>query len=87
MTGGAGSVKIHGSYVPVLAEVESLHMLSAHADASEIIEWLKKFASPPKATFITHGEPEASDMLRKRIEEELGWKCMVPEHAEQVRLQ
>ncbi|MGD9725002.1 MAG: MBL fold metallo-hydrolase RNA specificity domain-containing protein [Alphaproteobacteria bacterium] len=87
MTGGAGSVKIHGSYVPVLAEVENLHMLSAHADASEIIEWLKKFASPPKTTFITHGEPEASDMLRKRIEEELGWKCMVPEHAEQVRLQ
>lgn len=87
MTGGVSSVKIHGSYVPVLAEVENLHMLSAHADASEIIGWLRQFASPPKTTFITHGEPEASDMLRKRIEEELGWKCMVPEHAEQVRLQ
>jgi metallo-beta-lactamase family protein len=87
MTAGATSVKIHGQYVPVRAEVANLHMLSAHADADEIMGWLRNFERPPKLTFITHGEPDASDALRHRIEEELGWSCLVPEHRESVELQ
>lgn len=87
MTGGADRVKIHGAYVPIHAEVENLHMLSAHADAKEIMAWLRNFESPPKMTFITHGEPEASDALRHRIEEDLGWSCLVPEYREATVLQ
>src|SRR3546814_13415317 len=71
MTAGAERVKIHGSYVPVRAEVANLHMLSAHADADEIIAWLGKFERPPRRPFVVHGEPEASDSLRHRIEEGL----------------
>ena len=76
---GAQKVKIHGSYHAVRADVDNLDMLSAHADADEILGWLKNFETPPRMTFITHGEPEASDALRLRIEEELGWECTVPE--------
>jgi metallo-beta-lactamase family protein len=61
-------------------------MLSAHADADEIMRWLRGFRTPPRTTFITHGEPTASDTLRHRIEEELGWPCLVPEHGQQVDL-
>jgi metallo-beta-lactamase family protein len=86
MVAGAESVKIHGHYVPVRAEVANLAMLSAHADAEEIMAWLRDFEAPPRMTFITHGEPTASDALRHRIEEELGWACRVPEHGETVRL-
>jgi metallo-beta-lactamase family protein len=86
MVRGAKSVKIHGEYVPVRAEVDNLSMLSAHADADEIIAWLKGFARPPRATFVTHGEPDAADALRRRIEEELGWSARVPEHGERVPL-
>ena len=86
MTGGADVVKIHGGYVPVRAEVDNLHMLSAHADADEIIGWLANFARPPRRTFITHGEPAASDALRRRIEGQLGWPCVVPEYRDQVEL-
>ena len=60
--------------------------LSAHADDDEILRWLKGFKTPPRTTFITHGEPSASDALRKRIEEELGWTCVVPDHGQQVDL-
>jgi hypothetical protein len=45
-----------------------------------------RFKSPPRRTFVTHGEPAAADALRHRIEEELGWPVMVPEHAESVEL-
>jgi metallo-beta-lactamase family protein len=86
MMAGAESIKIHGAYVPVRAEVRNLGMLSAHADADEILRWLRDFKKPPRMTFITHGEPAASDALRHRIEEELGWPCMVPDHGQKCDL-
>lgn len=86
MVAGADSIKIHGQYVPVRAEVTNLEMLSAHADADEILRWLKGFKIPPRQTFITHGEASASDALRKRIEKELGWTCAIPDHGQQVDL-
>ena len=86
MMAGAESVKIHGEYVPVRAEVSNLDMLSAHADADEILRWLRGFKAAPRMTFITHGEPAASDALRHRIEEELGWPCLVPDHGQKVEL-
>jgi metallo-beta-lactamase family protein len=86
MIGGVESIKIHGEYVPVRAEVENLAMLSAHADADEILRWLGGFERAPRMTFITHGEPTASDALRHRIEEELGWPCTIPEQAQKVIL-
>ena len=86
MTGGAKTVKIHGGYVPIHADVENLHMLSAHADADEIMTWLGHFEAPPRRTFITHGEPAASDALRRRIEEALGWSCDVPAYKDRADL-
>jgi metallo-beta-lactamase family protein len=86
MVAGANSIKIHGEYLPVRAEVHNLSMLSAHADADEILRWLGRFEKPPRMTFISHGEPTASDALRRRIEEELGWQCRVPEHLERAAL-
>jgi metallo-beta-lactamase family protein len=86
MIAGADSIKIHGQYVPLRAQVAQLENLSAHADGAEILDWLSHFDAPPKQTFITHGEPDAADALRKRIEEELGWHCRVPEYFESVEL-
>jgi metallo-beta-lactamase family protein len=48
--------------------------------------WLRGFKTPPRRTFVTHGEPVAADALRHRIEEELGWNCRVPDYLEQDRL-
>ncbi len=84
---GAKEVKIHGEHVRVRAEIVNLHMLSAHADADEILAWLRKFKKAPRLTFVTHGEPPAADALRHRIEEELGWSCLVPEQGQTAELQ
>lgn len=80
MIAGAEQIKIHGAYIPVRAEVQDLNMLSAHADSDELIAWLRNFRRPPKQTFLTHGEPAASDALRRRIEEELHWSVSVPSY-------
>jgi len=86
MLAGADEIKIHGAWHKVRAEVLNLHMLSAHADANEIMRWLSGFEAPPRRTFIVHGEPDASDTLRHRIQDELGWDCEVPEQGQQVDL-
>lgn len=83
---GAESVKIHGEYVDIRAEVASLNNLSAHSDWSETLRWLSNFASEPKMTFITHGEPKGSDHLRRKITERLGWACHVPDYLERYSL-
>lgn len=87
MLAGAESIKIHGKYVPLRAQVVQIDNLSAHADADEILTWLGHFSVPPKMVFITHGEPDAADALRKRIESERGWHCMVPEYRETFALE
>jgi metallo-beta-lactamase family protein len=86
MTSGAETIKLHGQYIAVRAKVENLQMLSAHADAGEIIAWLRHFRAPPKMTFLTHGEPAAADALRRRIAEELGWPCSVPDYRDEAAL-
>lgn len=81
-------IRIHGEDVPVRAEVARVGSLSAHADAGEILDWLKGFASDgvPRTAFITHGEPAAADALRLRIETELTWACHVPDRLETASL-
>jgi metallo-beta-lactamase family protein len=77
---GAASIKMFGEYVPVRAEVASLDNLSAHADWSEILDWLGGFERAPRTTFLTHGEPAAADALRIRIGDKLGWTTRLPEY-------
>ncbi len=84
---GAESVKIHGEYVPVRAEVQTLSNLSAHADYAETMGWLDGFETPPRQTFITHGEPTAADALRRGIEETRHWRCLVPDYLQSVHLE
>ncbi|WP_096663279.1 MBL fold metallo-hydrolase RNA specificity domain-containing protein [Polaromonas sp. AET17H-212] len=86
IAGGSPTVRIFGEDVPVRAEVAMLDDLSAHADAAEIVSWLKGFKAPPKQTFITHGEPAAADAMRQRIERELHWKVHMPFYLETVLL-
>ncbi|HEX6833492.1 MAG TPA: MBL fold metallo-hydrolase [Rudaea sp.] len=86
LLGGAASLRIHGADVPVRAEVATLSSLSAHADADEIIDWLRQFRAPPRRTFVTHGEPAAADALRQRIAHELHWDVEVPEDRRTVEL-
>ena len=86
MLNGAETIKIHGEYVPVRAEVARIDNFSAHADYAEILAWLGHF-EPPRQIFVTHGEPKAADALRHRIEEKLGWRTRVPEYLETARLE
>ena len=80
LVAGATDVKIHGEYVPVRAQVSQLEGFSGHADSDELVGWLRGFSKAPRQTFVVHGEPDAADALRVRIQDELGWRVRVPQH-------
>jgi metallo-beta-lactamase family protein len=86
MLAGEPTIRIHGEEVPVRAEVISLPGYSAHADAAQLLDWLRTAQSPPRAVYLNHGEPAAADALRQRIERELGWKVTVPRLGQRVAL-
>ena len=80
MIGGKGEIKVFGESIPVNAEVQVLSNMSAHADYDEILDWLKNFNHHPRKIFITHGEPEAANALKEKIETRFKWRCVVPEY-------
>lgn len=83
---GVDELKIHGQYVPVRAKVRKLEGLSAHADYPELLEWLSPVGLAPQRVFVTHGEPAASDAMRRRLHERFGWDPIVPDHGSCYRL-
>jgi metallo-beta-lactamase family protein len=86
LTEGASEVKIHGALVQVRARIRQIDSMSAHADAGEILRWLRGFKRAPRATYIVHGEPSAAAALQGRITAELGWPADVAAHLQHVPL-
>ncbi|HEY3485503.1 MAG TPA: MBL fold metallo-hydrolase [Ilumatobacteraceae bacterium] len=74
---GARTLRVFGEDIPVRAHVVQLESLSAHADADELIGWLRAAPRPPAEVRVVHGEPIAAETLRRRIEHELGWHAVV----------
>ncbi len=83
---GATSVKIHGQYVRVRAEICDLTGFSVHADADELVGWLRTADREPHGVFVVHGEPQASAALADRIERELDWTAVRPAMGERLSL-
>jgi metallo-beta-lactamase family protein len=79
-------VKIYGDFVPIRAQVAALEQFSDHADPTELLEWLRTFRNRPAATYLVHGEPDASGQLREVIENELGWKVEIAKYLEKIQL-
>ncbi|MDF1666699.1 MAG: MBL fold metallo-hydrolase [Planctomycetota bacterium] len=75
---GASEIKVHGKYIPVKAEVFQTDAISAHADQTELLNWLDSIEKRPKGVYLVHGEPAASDELRRRIEESMQFRVRIP---------
>lgn len=74
---GAPEIKIRGKYYPVLAKVLEIQGLSAHGDQTDLLNWLSELKRPPQKVFLVHGENQAADELRIKIQEKYGFHCTV----------
>jgi metallo-beta-lactamase family protein len=80
LASGSPTIRLHGKDLPVAAEIVQLSSASAHADGKQLLAWLQKMPQAPAQVYVVHGEREASDVLRQRIERELHMRAVVPEH-------
>jgi metallo-beta-lactamase family protein len=83
---GARSLKMHGRYVAVRAEVSQVGAFSVHADQPELLAWLRRAPRAPDNVYLVHGEPAAASALEALVERELGFTTAVPNDGERVRL-
>jgi metallo-beta-lactamase family protein len=79
IVGGKEEIRLFGETIPVRATIKMLNNMSAHADYSEILGWLKNFNHTPRRVFITHGEAAAAHALKEKIHTQYGWQCTVPD--------
>jgi metallo-beta-lactamase family protein len=90
---GARAVKLDGQVRQVRCRVRSISGFSAHADESELLEWLHHFTtgrakgSPgyPRTVFLVHGDPDAQIAIAPKVQA-LGLDVHVPHWREQVEL-
>lgn len=84
---GTGEVRILGEVFPVRARIERIDGFSAHADRDELAAWFRTASAPPRHTFVTHGEPEASGSLVNLIGSQFGWQASAPAYNDRVVLE
>ncbi len=75
---GAKEIKMHGKYYQVAAKILEIQGLSAHGDQKDLVNWLSALENKPETVFLVHGENEAADELRIKIQERYGFKCTIP---------
>jgi len=83
---GKKIVRIFGEDIAVKADIRTINCYSAHADQTGLLEWAKKFTSPPREIFVVHGEPESSNTLARLLKTELGLNVSVPMWQQVVEL-
>lgn len=83
---GDSEIKFFGQFRQVRCNIRSISTLSSHGDREEMMDWLRKFNSPPKTIFLNHGEPHQTEALRVKIQHELHWNVIVPKLQETFEL-
>jgi metallo-beta-lactamase family protein len=64
---GAASVRIQGEEIKVAARVCQIDLYSGHADAGELVTWVKERLPVSRNVFLTHGEDEGLKGLERRL--------------------
>ncbi len=67
ISNGASDVRIHGKEFKVRAAIRKLGNYSAHADQSELIDWLVERQPVAGGVFLNHGDDEARKELRNLL--------------------
>jgi metallo-beta-lactamase family protein len=90
---GAKTVRLDGGVREVKCRIKSISGFSAHADESELLDWIGNFAAGrrpgepgyPKQVFLVHGDPEAQVAIAPKVSA-LGFEVHVPHWRERLTL-
>ncbi len=90
---GEKTVKLDGQPHQVRCQIRSISGFSAHADESELLDWLGHFGSGkrsgdagfPRRVFLVHGDPDAQAALEPKVQA-LGFDTVIPHWHQVVEL-
>ena len=90
---GARTVRLDGQVHEVKCRIRSISGFSAHADESELLDWLRNFGAGkkagdpgyPRTVFLVHGDPEAQLAIEPKVQA-LGFTVHIPRWRETVAL-
>jgi metallo-beta-lactamase family protein len=83
---GAHEIKFYGKYYPVRATVEHIESLSAHADQNGLLDWLGEIKNIPECVYLIHGEANALNTFRVKLETTFNWNVKVPKLTDKEQL-
>lgn len=86
LVNGEPYVKIFGEKIIVRAKIHTMGGFSAHADQGELLKWLEPLAAHRPRIYLTHGEDESREPLKKLIGEKFKLKVGLPAIGEEITL-
>lgn len=83
---GEETVRLFGLEIPVKCHIEKLEGFSAHADRSELLDWINNFQDSPKNVFVVHGEEHSTKDFAQLIHKKYNWNVTAPSYHETYEL-
>ncbi len=83
---GAETIKIFGEEHERRAEIVTLSGYSAHADRTELRDWVRRLGGPIRRGFVVHGEGPALEAMATILREEGVREVVVPQHGDSFEL-
>ncbi len=75
---GAKEVTLFGETIDVKAEIAVLAGVSGHADCDGLMNWIGAFDNRPQKVFVVHGDDDVTEIMARRITDELGIEAVAP---------
>ncbi len=82
---GEKLIKIYGEDIIAKAKIYTINGFSAHADQSELIEWIRPIDGLKNVCLI-HGETDKMEIFAKALKDELGYEANIMAHGVSVEL-
>ena len=79
---GEKIVKIFGEEIAVNAQIKYLDAFSGHADRDGLLKWIEMMNKKPEIIFLVHGEYEAQQSLKNKIQEDFNIRTIIPNFQE-----
>ena len=80
---GAESIELYHEKISVNASIHTINGFSAHADQSELLEWMAAFEEL-EYIYLIHGEEDKQRLFQKAIEKQLHKKAHIVEEKEPI---
>jgi metallo-beta-lactamase family protein len=84
---GAKEVELFNETIPVVAEIDAINGLSAHADSDDLLQFLNcQDPKQVKAVFLVHGEYDTQQGFKTKLENKGFKNILIPAQGEKVEL-